>query len=358
MEKLISMCFPIYNRIETFKYTFTKTMEEVIALNSDEIEVIVSVNPDEHTIAETKKFLSEMQKRAKIIVNINESNIGIAGNGRKVFELASGKYIWMIGDDDFLLPGCVGRVLREIKKHPDIGWFHLEHARLDGLPNDKNSKVIFLSNDMFHKSGYFPNGKETVIEAHNISGANTLFSSANLYLREAWKELAGKYTDGEHNPQLSATFYSASKGGAYLDHKISIVAGGERSWNSQVDYSTAINYFEDMYFTIGYGFSRQEIDRMIRHTMRHEKLLVWFRVCRLFCKDTKLGKKASSFFLHVMPLQTIITMAFLPFIGVYLLFRHSVRNRAHKRACEEYIHSADADPQVVERIQGKPSEHV
>lgn len=348
MQKIISMCFPIYNRIETFKYTFKKTMDEVIKLNSDEIEVVVSVNPEEHTIEETKKFLDEMQKRTKMVININETNKGIIGNGRKVFEIATGKYIWMIGDDDFLLPNCLERVLRVTKQHPDLGWIHLEHARLDGYPNDEQSRVILLSDDLFDKKGYFPNGKEIVIEAHNQMGANVLFSSTNIYLRDAWEEIAREYEAG--NPQLAATFYAASKGGAYLDDSISIVAGGERSWNSHADYSIAINYFEGMYYTIGFGFSKEEIDLMIGYTMRHEKLLVWFRACRLLLKNRKLGKRAFSFYFDVMPIQTIVTMAFLPLIGGYLCFRRTYRKYRRKQACKHYASLVDADPYIVSRL--------
>lgn len=348
MNKLISMCFPIYNRIDAFKYTFSRTIEEVVKLDSNEIEVVVSVNPDEKTLNETKEFLLEMQKKTDIRVNINETNIGIGGNGRKVFEMATGKYIWMIGDDDFLLPGCLERVFQVIKQYPDVGWIHLEHARLDGYPNDEKACVFMLSNDLFDKKGYFRDGKKIVTEAHNKMGANVLFSSTNLYLKEAWEKIANEHK--EDNPQLAATFFSAAKGGAYLDDKISVVAGGERSWNSHVDYSLAINYFEDMYYAIGYDYSKKEIDRMIRYIMRHEKLLVWFRAYRLLLKDKELGKKALLFYFDVMPIQTVVTTISLPLIGCYLCVRHTYRKFIRKKVCRKYALSADADPYVVSRL--------
>lgn len=356
MEKLISMCFPIYNRLEVFKYTFSRTMEQVIQLNSDEIEVIVSVNPDECVLEETKNFLCKMQKKYDMIVNINDENLGISGNGRKVFELASGKYIWMIGDDDFVLPGCLERIVRILKEYPDIGWYYLAYARLDGYPNDECAKVIQVTTDLFAEKGYKENGKKAIGEAHNIFGGSLLFSSTNLFLRKAWKEVAEEYKN--HNPQLGAALCAAAKGGAYLDEKVGIVAGGIISWSARVDYSGAISYFRDIYFSIGHGFTQKEINGIIRYHMRHENLSLWFSIYRLIIKGNDIGRRALLFFFNIMPLQTVLTTALLPFIGFYLFFRHSYRNYMRKQSCESYTHSVDADPYIVERIQGKKADEL
>ena len=351
MEKLLSMCFPIYNRLDVFKYTFSRTMEQVIKLNSEEIEVVVSVNPDESVLEETKKFLYGMQNKYGMVVNINDENLGISGNGRKVFELANGKYIWMIGDDDFVLPGCLDRILRILKRHPDIGWYHLAFARLNGYPNDEKAIVQRITSYFFTQKGYKKNGKKTVIDAHNKIGGDVLFSSANIFLREAWEEVAKEHPI--HNPQLGATFCAASNGAAYLDIEVGVVAGGIISWSDRADYSNVVSYFRDMYFAIGHGFSQQEINNVISYCMRHEALCLWFYVYRLILARNPIGKRSMSFLFRIMPLQTILTTVFLPFIGCYLWLRHSYRNYLRKQSCKNYVHSVDADPYVVERIQGR-----
>lgn len=296
MSKLISLCFPIYNRIETFKYTFSRTIDEVCKVNSDEIEVVVSVNPDERTIEETKRFLSEMQEKTKIVVNINETNIGIGGNGRKVFELATGKYIWMIGDDDFILQGCLDRILKAVHQHPDIGWIYLAYGRFDGYPEDEKAKIGELTSYLFKKSGYIADGKSGVIEVHNRFGAKTLFSSANLFLKSAWQEIADE--NEEDNPQLSATFCAASRGGIYLENHINVIAGGQTTWSGQADYSNLVSYFRDMSLAINHGFSEGEINKMIRYRMRHDALGLWFRIYRLLLAGSELGKQSLGFFSH------------------------------------------------------------
>ncbi|MFR9650665.1 MAG: glycosyltransferase family 2 protein [Rikenellaceae bacterium] len=45
-------------------------------------------------------------------------------NFKEAIDLSSGEYIWLIGDDDLLLPYAVDQVLSLIDKHPDVGWFY------------------------------------------------------------------------------------------------------------------------------------------------------------------------------------------------------------------------------------------
>lgn len=348
MDKLISLCFPIYNRIETFKYTFSRTIDEVCKVSSDEIEIVVSVNPDDKTIEETKKFLAEMQEKTHIVVNINETNIGIGGNGRKVFELATGKYIWMIGDDDYILQGCLERILKAVHEHPDIGWIYLAYGRLNGYPEDEKANIEELTSYLFRKNGYIADGKSGVTEVHNRFGGKTLFSSANLFLKSAWQEIADENIND--NPQLGATFCAASRGGIYLDHNISVIAGGQTTWSAQADYSNLINYFRDMSFAINHGFTESEIHSMIRYKMSHDALGLWFRIYRLLIAGNEMGKQSLGFFFRIMPMQTAISTILLPVIACYLLLRHGYRNRVRKRVCSEYRNKAGADPDVVSRL--------
>ena len=349
MSKLISICFPIYNRIEIFKYTFPKTMDEVCLLNSDEIEVVVSVNPDEKTIDETKAFLIDMQKKHAFVLNINESNLGIGGNGRKVFELASGKYIWMIGDDDYILPGCLDRLIKALHENPDIGWVHLAYGKLTGNPGNEQSRIEFLTSYLFTDNGYYHDGKKGVIYSHNRFGGKLLFSSANLFLRNAWKEVADD--NGIENPQLGAMFCAAAKGAAFFDKEICVIGGGETTWSAQRENSELIIYYRDLYSAIGHGYSEKEINHVIKYHLRHNGLYIWFRMYRLILLRNKIGKQAFAFFFHIMPIQTIITTLSLPAIAVYLLIRHKTRKKMHEKNCEGYENRYRYDSSYLSQIK-------
>ena len=69
------------------------------------------------SIDDTKKFLEKL-KDVKII-NLKENN----GINSIIFRLANeakGKYLWLLGDDDFLVGDIVDIVMNKIKEFKDI----------------------------------------------------------------------------------------------------------------------------------------------------------------------------------------------------------------------------------------------
>ena len=195
----LSLCMPIYNRLESFKYIFDRLIEDLKNFSSDEIEVIVSVNPSDDVLEETRNYLYEKKKDYDFFININETNIGIRDNLTKVISLAHGRMIWIIGDDDLILRGCVLRVMRILKKYPDVNWIYVAHARLNGFPNDTNAVITEVNNYQLI-GGYHKNGKDTAVKVHKRIGGRMLFSSSNIFLKSKYTELFEEVR--EFSPQL------------------------------------------------------------------------------------------------------------------------------------------------------------
>lgn len=346
----LSLCMPIYNRLESFKYTFNHLIEQVKELDEEYregVEIVVSLNPPKNVLEETKKYLLEKKQEYDFQINVNEENIGSSNNIRKVIEIAQGRMVWVIGDDDLILSGCVKRVLDIVREYPNVGWIYLSYARLNGYPHDKTTVVGEVNNYQL-KGGYYSDGKKAVIETHNRIGGNMLFSSSNIFLRSIYKEIMDEIKDVE--PQLGASFAAAATGGAYLDNKVGVLAGGCISWGDQVDYNHTIRYFKDMYSAVGHGFEKVEIDKMIKYRMRHDSLGLWFTIYKLYLKGNEYGKRSFEFFFRLMPVQTILTLLLSPLIAIYLLCRHGYRNGLRRKSCLDYLHSEDPDPMVVSRI--------
>ena len=53
-----------------------------------------------------------IKKDLKIIYNRNQKNLGFALNAIKAVKLSKGKYAWLIGNDDLILPNT----LNDLKK--------------------------------------------------------------------------------------------------------------------------------------------------------------------------------------------------------------------------------------------------
>jgi abequosyltransferase len=105
---LLTIAIPTYNRSRYL----ARLLDSLIPQLQQEIrvEVIISDNasPDN-----TSAVLEEYARRGLRFLSLrNETNLGPDGNILNCFLRASGRYLWIVGDDDVLLPGSVESVLK------------------------------------------------------------------------------------------------------------------------------------------------------------------------------------------------------------------------------------------------------
>ncbi|UOF91392.1 glycosyltransferase [Fodinisporobacter ferrooxydans] len=117
---ILSICIPTYNRAELLKYSLKSIIPQVNEF-SDEVELIVSDNgSDDHTI-EVVKWAQQM---GDFKFHRNIENLGVIKNIFKLtHELSSGEYCWVLGDDDMLVNGKLGKILDCIKTYSEIDYF-------------------------------------------------------------------------------------------------------------------------------------------------------------------------------------------------------------------------------------------
>jgi glycosyltransferase involved in cell wall biosynthesis len=104
---LLTIAIPTYNRSGFLGQLLDSLVEQV--RSEPRVEVLVSDN------ASTDGTASLIDERQRLGLRLrylrNAENIGPDANFLQCFESASGKYVWIIGDDDLLLPGAVEHVL-------------------------------------------------------------------------------------------------------------------------------------------------------------------------------------------------------------------------------------------------------
>jgi len=120
--KALSICIPTYNRASFLKEALESVFSQIEEINQDEIEIVISDNASHDDTFEIVKSFQKVA-RAPIIYHRNEENLGFDRNILKVVEKASGRYGWLLGDDDRLAPGAIKTVLKEISRHPEIDLF-------------------------------------------------------------------------------------------------------------------------------------------------------------------------------------------------------------------------------------------
>lgn len=131
-QPLLSICIPTWNRSKILSTSLKSFQEQLASMDLSEIEIFVSDNAsDDDTPQVVQSFINQ---GLPITYNRNAENVGAAGNFIKCMQWASGKYIWLLGDDDLLKPGAIAFILDQIRGN-DYGLIHLSVLKNnDNLP--------------------------------------------------------------------------------------------------------------------------------------------------------------------------------------------------------------------------------
>jgi len=78
----------------------------------------------------TKQVIDEAGKVLTIKYRVNQSNIGLARNFLEVVQMADGEFVWMLGDDDLLMPGACEKIIELIKNHSLVDYFYVNSSHL------------------------------------------------------------------------------------------------------------------------------------------------------------------------------------------------------------------------------------
>lgn len=113
----LSICIPTYNRPDLFERALrsAQTLPERAA---EDVELIVSDNStDDRTEEVARKLLSNWPGRTNYVRN--RPGVGAEPNFNRCLELANGRYILILHDDDYLLPSGPAQLLRAIATATD-----------------------------------------------------------------------------------------------------------------------------------------------------------------------------------------------------------------------------------------------
>jgi glycosyltransferase involved in cell wall biosynthesis len=114
-SKLLSICIPAYNRPLWLK----RALESITIANAesrDDIEIVVT---DDSSSTEcesvTQEVLQNWSGSWKYIYN--QPRLGMAKNWNYSIQVASGEYVLVLHDDDFLLPNAITKIVQVIQRY-------------------------------------------------------------------------------------------------------------------------------------------------------------------------------------------------------------------------------------------------
>lgn len=135
---ILSICIPTYNRAEKLDKNLNLLVNAVGKYEN--IEIFISDNCSSDN---TKSIVSKYLSLTNIICyHQNEENIGPDRNFLQCFNLAKGKYVWLLGDDDYVYEDS----LKDIIKVLNNGEYGLVHLRKF---NSTNEPLIYTNSQSF-----------------------------------------------------------------------------------------------------------------------------------------------------------------------------------------------------------------
>lgn len=140
---LLSICIPTFNRAKALKGNLDALFQQSMGKNLP-LEFMIS---DNCSTDDTAKVVNSFIEKGMSINYIrNQKNLGMDGNFAQCYRKASGKYVLVLGDDDFLNEGMLEKLLIKLRSG-DYGLVHLK-------TNAKNkiSDEIFYDTTMFLKN--------------------------------------------------------------------------------------------------------------------------------------------------------------------------------------------------------------
>lgn len=107
---LLSICIPTFNRCR-FLAELLASMAPQIATASDApfAELLISDNASTDGTAET--VAAFRSRGLSVEYHCNEANLGADANFLRCLSLARGKYVWVLGDDDLVMPWAIPALL-------------------------------------------------------------------------------------------------------------------------------------------------------------------------------------------------------------------------------------------------------
>ena len=118
-QPLLTIAIPTWNRAELLTEAL-KCLEPQIAGFEDDIEIVISDNASTDNTPTAIRNFSKRQPELRVKSFRQKENTGYFGNFKKVRELSTGKYLWILSDDDHVQNNIISHIVGKLKKNKEI----------------------------------------------------------------------------------------------------------------------------------------------------------------------------------------------------------------------------------------------
>lgn len=147
-DKVLSICIPTFNRINLLKEALRAIKNQENTFDTSIIEIVISDNASSDGTEEyIKKFIVD---NSSLSINyfLQEENLGPDANILNTVRLASGQFVYLLSDDDILLPGSINKLISLVSDNPSYDAFCLNFKSFDLDPLRQGIPMLPIDNDL------------------------------------------------------------------------------------------------------------------------------------------------------------------------------------------------------------------
>ncbi len=223
---LLTISIPTYNRSFFLDELLSCLLDQCIS--NPKLELLVS---DNNSSDDTPSIVKAYMDRGLEIRYLrNTANIGADKNFLQCFEKAQGKYLWIIGDDDVVVPGAIGKIIAYLEAN-DYNLIYVSSYAFDDSTSSKRikfyraPKVIkdarafaravnifftFISGNIINKDHVMSSNQKDLssLVGTNLVQLGWTYAALNGYVRGLYicEELVGMRTNNTGGYTLSQVF--------------------------------------------------------------------------------------------------------------------------------------------------------
>jgi len=200
-----------------------RCLESVLASGFRDLEVLVSDNASPDNTMEVLGSFSDPRLRFWR----NEKNVGAERNILGLWQAARGTWIFCLGDDDFVLPGALEKIIHLIRKNPEVG------VLIGDVEVVNDAGELIRHWEFAHEGGRFAAGMEAM---RRLVFTSKLFSG--ITFRREWADLEGtaRHLDSMHPQMYLVTSILREHNGMYVKQPfIAYTEGNTHFWEYPPD---------------------------------------------------------------------------------------------------------------------------
>lgn len=139
---LLSICIPTFNR-SRYLENCLESIRHSLGQSDLRVEICIS---DNASVDNTLDIVAHASHTLPLKYRRNKINLGMAQNFLDVVAMATGDYVWLIGDDDLLMQDGIGKLLNLIEKYPGTDFFYVNANHLDASYLDEYAHPFTIDN--------------------------------------------------------------------------------------------------------------------------------------------------------------------------------------------------------------------